>query len=103
MKRLWVVGAAALALTIFQLGYASAQRGGLRAAGGSRGGAIGGGYRGVAMHGAAIRGGVWRSGSGGHPAPRWPVAIAAETWGYYNEPNNEQCVFLTHYGRTFSC
>ena len=107
MTRLWAVGAAALALTIFQPDDASAQRGGARAGGGHsghsgfRGGA---GHRGLAMHGGAIRGGVWRSGLGGRPGWRWPATIgAAGTWGYYDGSNNEQCDFVTHYGRIFTC
>jgi hypothetical protein len=113
MKRLWAVGAAALALTISQPDDSSAQRGGARAGGGHSGhgghsgpsGLRGGaGHRGLAMHGRAIRGGVWRSGLGGRPGWGRPatIGVAAGPWGYY-EPNNEQCDFVTHYGRIFTC
>jgi uncharacterized membrane protein len=107
MKRIWLVGAA-LALTIVQPDDASAQRGGVRAGGGSsgfRGVAMAGGYRGVTMHGAAVHGGIWRSGWGWRYGWRLPVAIgiAAGTLGYYNEPNNDPCLFLTHHGWINTC
>ena len=107
MNRLLLFSAAAMALTIFQPDGASAQRGGVRAGGGSsgfrgvamsggyRGVAMAGGYRGVTMHGAAIHGGAWRLGWGWQYGWRLPVAIGIATGnlGYYNDPNNDPCLF----------
>ncbi len=107
MNRLLLFSAAAMALTIFQPDGASAQRGGVRAGGSSgfRGAAMTGAYRGVAMHGAAIHGGVWRPGWGWRYGWRLPLAIGitAGTLGYYNEPNNDPCLFLTHHGWINTC
>jgi hypothetical protein len=114
MKRLCAIAVAAFALTIYQPSGASAQRGGMRAGGGGtsfHGGHVGGGNRGASMHGATSRGGIWRPVSGARPGRGWAGAtgVAAGTWGYggtgdyYGEPNNEQCIFMTHYGRTFIC
>jgi len=104
--RLLAVGAAALALVIFQPDNASAQARGAQAGGGhgghsGHGGFRGGpGHRGLAMHRGAPRGGVWGAGLVGRPGWGWPgtIGVTAETWGYI-----EQCEFLTHYGRVFPC
>jgi hypothetical protein len=111
MNRLWAVCVATFALTFYQLDGASAQRGGMRAGGGSSGfhGGQVGGNRGASMHGAASRGGTWRPVSGARPGRGWATGVATGTWGYtgtggyYGEPADDQCMFTTHYGRTFSC
>jgi hypothetical protein len=112
MKRLLLVGAAALVLASLMPDDASAQRGrggggmrigggggGLRAAaigGGYRGAGIGGGYRGVGIgrggygiRSAGIaRGGVWRGRRGwGWGFPVAAGLAAAGAWGYYDYPS----------------
>jgi len=81
---------------------------------GHRGAAIGAGHPGVAMgaghhgtaiamHGAATRGRPWRMGWGWQRGLPVAIGIAAGTWGYDNEPSDDQCLFLTHHGWINTC
>jgi hypothetical protein len=127
MRRVWGLGAAALALAMFHSSDAFAQRAAPRAgsAAGFRGPATGGyaaataalGYRGMGMgigrgyrdvtRAAVITGAAWRSSAWSRRwnGPGATVFVGAGFVGAVGEAaaTDESCLFLTHHGWIYTC